>query len=189
MREKDKENLLRLLQERALEVRHVVLSSGKTSDYYIDAKRVILSPEGACLTGRLILDLIWPEVSAVAGLTLGADPIVTAVAVISHLEGRDISGLIVRKEPKKHGTRSFIEGPSLPKGSPVAVVDDVVTSGGSLLRAIERVEAEGYRPVQAIAILDRMEGGREALHEAGFDLSALFTRDDLRIERVKDRNR
>jgi orotate phosphoribosyltransferase len=177
----DRERLLELLQTKALEIRNVTLSSGRTSDYYIDSKRVILSSEGAYLTGKLMLEMIRPDVVAVGGLTLGADPIVTAVSVLSH-GGREIPALIVRKEPKKHGTKSFIEGPSLPKGSKVAVVDDVVTSGASLLRSIERIAAEGYLPVQALAVLDRQEGGREALEAAGYALQSIFTRSDLKIK-------
>jgi orotate phosphoribosyltransferase len=179
----DKNRLLQLLKERSLEIRPVVLSSGKTSDYYMDCKRVTLSAEGAYLTGKLMLELIRPEVDAVAGLTLGADPIVSAVSLLSFQQNRNLAGLIVRKEPKKHGTMSYVEGPALPQGSAVAVVEDVVTSGASLLRAMDRIEAAGYRPVQALAILDRQEGGREAIKERGFDLQALFARRDLGIDR------
>jgi orotate phosphoribosyltransferase len=179
----DKERLLELLKSKALEVRRVTLSSGKTSDYYMDCKRVTLSPEGAYLTARLMLEQIRPEVAAVGGLTLGADPIVASIAVVGHLQGRDLQALIVRKEPKKHGTMSFVEGPTLEKGSKVAVIEDVVTTGASLLRAIERIAAAGYEPVQALAILDRREGGREALDAKGFTLQALFSRNDLGIDK------
>jgi len=181
----DKDRLLELLKERALEIRPVVLSSGKSSDYYMDCKRVTLSPEGAYLTGKLMLQMIRPDVGAVAGLTLGADPIVSAVSLLSYQDGRNLTGLIVRKEPKKHGTMSYVEGPALQKGAMVAVVEDVVTSGASLLRAIDRIAAAGYRPVQALTILDRQEGGREAIEERGFVLQALFTRDDLDIKKLK----
>jgi orotate phosphoribosyltransferase len=102
------------------------------------------------------------------------------------MEKKDISALIVRKEPKKHGTMNFVEGPSLDKGAKVAVVEDVVTSGASLLRAVERIAAAGYQPVQALTILDRQEGGKEAIEERGFVLQALFSRDDLNINRLKD---
>lgn len=175
----DKERLLQLLKDKSLEIRPVVLSSGRKSDYYMDCKRVTLSPEGAYLTGKLMLEMIGPEVNAVAGLTLGADPIVSSVSILSHLDNRGLAGLIVRKEPKKHGTMSYVEGPALPKDAKVAVVEDVVTSGASLIRAMDRIEAAGYRPVQALAILDRQEGGRQAIKERGFDLQALFNREDL----------
>lgn len=179
----DKKRLLELLKESSLEMRPVILSSGKTSDYYMDCKRVTLSSEGAYLTGKLMLEMILPGVYAVAGLTLGADPIVSSISVLSHLEKRGLSGLIVRKEPKKHGTMSYVEGPALPKGAMVAVVEDVVTSGASLIRAIDRIAAAGYLPVQALTILDRQEGGREAIKERGLVLQALFTREDLDIKK------
>lgn len=184
------ERLLKLIQDEALEIGKVKLSSGKISDYYIDAKRIALIPEGAYLTARLMLDMMGADVEAVAGLTLGADPIVASITLLSYMEAskdpttsasRPIPGLIIRKEPKKHGTRKFIEGPEIGKGARVAVVDDVVTSGGSLLRSIERVEAEGYKVIQVIAILDRMEGGSERLAEAGYRLEPIFTRQDLNI--------
>jgi len=129
--------------------------------------------------------MIRPQVSAVAGLTLGADPIVSAVSVLSHLQKRGLAGLIVRKEPKRHGTMSYVEGPALAKGAMIAVVEDVVTSGASLLRAVDRISAAGYRPVQALTILDRQEGGREAIEERGFVLQALFTRQDLGINKIE----
>jgi len=183
---KERERLLELLKSKALEMRAVTLSSGRTSNYYLDCKRVTLSPEGAYLTARLLLEMIRPEVLAVGGLTLGADPIVSSVAVLSHIQGRNLSALIVRKEPKKHGTMSFVEGPSLDKGAKVAVVEDVVTSGASLLRAIECIAAAGYRPVQALTLIDRQEGGKEAIEERGLVLQALFSRDDLNINKSND---
>lgn len=179
----DREKLLFLLQTRALEIRKVVLSSGRTSDYYIDCKRVTLLPEGAYLTAKLMIELIGPEVAAVGGMTLGADPIISSIAAVSYTQGRGLPALIIRKEPKKHGTMSFIEGPALEIGARVAVIDDVVTSGASLIRSIERLTSAGYKPVQALAILDRMEGGSEALEAAGYKLETLFTRDDLKINR------
>jgi orotate phosphoribosyltransferase len=179
----ERDRLLELLKSKSLEIRKVTLSSGRSSDYYIDCKRVTLSPEGAFLTAKLMLDLIGPDVAAVGGLTLGADPIVSSIAVLSHLQGRNIAALIVRKEPKKHGTMSYVEGPALENGTKVAVVEDVVTSGSSLLRAVERVAAAGYQPVQVLTILDRQEGGREAILEKGFNLQALFTREDLKIKK------
>jgi orotate phosphoribosyltransferase len=175
----DRERLLELIKTNALERREVVLSTGKVSDYYVDCKRVTLSPEGAYLTARLMIELVRPDVSVVAGLTLGADPIVSTIAILSHIQGRDIPALIVRKEPKKHGTKRFIEGPTIPRGSRVVVVDDVVTSGASIIRCLERLSIEGYMPVQVIALLDRLEGGRESLEAAGYKLETLFTRNDL----------
>jgi orotate phosphoribosyltransferase len=179
----DRDRLLMLLQTKALEVRSVVLSSGRTSDYYIDCKRVTLTPEGAYLTAKLMLEKIQPDASAIGGLTLGADPIVASISVLSYIQGRNLPALIVRKEPKKHGTKSFIEGPKLEKGSRIAVVEDVVTTGGSILLAIERIATEGYQPVQALSILDRLEGGRETLEIRGFKLESLYTKNDLKINK------
>jgi orotate phosphoribosyltransferase len=178
----ERERLLELLRSKSLEVRPVILSSGRASDYYLDCKRVTLSSEGAYLTAKLMLELIRPEVFAVGGLTLGADPIVSSISVYSHMQGRDLSALIVRNEPKKHGTMSYVEGPILEKGAKVAVVEDVVTSGASLLRAVDRIAAEGYQPVQTLTILDRQEGGREAIEDRGFVLEALFSSNDLKYK-------
>jgi len=181
----DRDRLLELLIERSLEIRPVTLSSGRKSDYYIDCKRVTLSPEGAYLTAKLMLEMIHAQVSAIGGLTLGADPIVSSISVLSHLQGRGLAALIVRKEPKKHGTMSYVEGPALEKGAKVAVVEDVVTSGASLLRAIDRIAAAGYEPVQALTILDRQEGGRQVIEERGFSLQALYDRSDLGLDKKK----
>jgi orotate phosphoribosyltransferase len=178
----ERERLLELVRTRALRVGKITLSSGKVSDYYVDAREVVLDPEGAYLTGKLILDMIDRKAVAVAGMTLGADPIVTAISVVGHLEGRKLSALIIRKEPKKHGTQKFVEGPALPEGSKVAVVDDVVTTGSSLVKSIERLRAEGYEPIQVVAILDRQEGGRQRLKAAGYDLESIFTREDLLVK-------
>jgi orotate phosphoribosyltransferase len=181
----ERDRLLELLKTKALELRQVTLSSGRTSDYYIDCKRVTLTPEGAYLAGKIFLEMIGSEAEAVGGLTLGADPLVASIVVLSHLEGQKMQGLIVRKEPKKHGTMSYVEGPTLQKGARVAVIEDVVTSGASILRAIERIEAAGYQPVQALAIFDRQEGGREALQAKGYRLQSIYTREDLNIESLK----
>jgi orotate phosphoribosyltransferase len=178
----ERERLLELVRKRALRVGKITLSSGKVSDYYVDAREVVLDPEGAYLTGKLMLDMIDPEAVAVAGMTLGADPIVTSISVVGHIEGRDLSALIIRKEPKKHGTQKFVEGPTLPGGSKVAVVDDVVTTGSSLVKSIERLRNEGYEPIQVVAILDREEGGSEKLKEAGYELESIFTRADLLVK-------
>jgi orotate phosphoribosyltransferase len=179
----ERDRLLELVRTKALREGKITLSSGKVSDYYVDAREVVLDPEGAYLTGRLMLDMINPAAVAVAGMTLGADPIVTAISVVGHIEGRDLTALIIRKEPKKHGTQKFVEGPALPEGSKVAVVDDVVTTGSSLLKSIERLRAEGYEPIQVVSILDREEGGSGRLKEAGYRLESIFTRADLMVKK------
>ena len=159
-----------------------VLTSGKTSNYYIDAKPTTLDPEGAFLTGMAILDLlkaIAPYPKAIGGLTLGADPIVPVVAALSHQQGGPpIAGFIVRKEPKKHGTQQYIEGWQGQPGDPVVIVDDVCTTGGSTLKALEQAQRAGYRVVAAICLVDREEGGREAI-EKHCPFYPLFTAREL----------
>ena len=155
------------------------LASGRTSDYYIDCRRTTLDPEGATLVGRCILSLIEREglrPAAVGGLTLGADPIAAAVAILSWQAGRPIPAFIVRKASKDHGTGRRIEG-SLPQGGEVLVVEDVVTTGGSVLEAIGAVEESGARVAAVIGIIDREEGGREAL--VRYPFHSLFRARDL----------
>ena len=170
------ERLLEIVRERAIIRGEFTLSSGLSSPYYFDLRRVTLWPEGAYLVGRRVLELTR-GVDAIGGMMIGADPIVASVALVSQMEGRPIPAFIVRKEPKKHGTQNFIEG-ELPKGSRVAIVDDVITTGGSILRAIEVVEGEGCEVVKVIAILDRKQGGSEELKRRGYDFRALLVADE-----------
>jgi orotate phosphoribosyltransferase len=150
------------------------LTSGKKSSYYIDGKRITLSPEGAYLVGRAIFnELTGSEVEAVGGVATGAYPMVTAVAVISHLEGKPIPIFIVREVVKEHGTMRRIEG-NLKEGAKVAILEDVLTTGGSVIKAIEAVEAMGCRVGRVIALVDRDEGGSERLKKAGYDFTALL---------------
>ena len=181
---RDKKDLkaeyIRLIKEKSL-VTNVerVLTSGRTSNYYIDAKMTTLDPEGANLTARLILEALKPfEIDAIGGYTLGADPIVSAVAALSAETDRPLPAFIVRKEPKKHGERKMIEGPFKP-GWKVCVVDDVVTTAGSTLKACQAVEEEGGKVVLTLAIVDRQEGGRENLEAKGYKFISLVTRDEL----------
>lgn len=177
-----RQRLLTLLVQQAYFRQPVILSSGQQSDYYIDCRRVTLSAEGAWLTAKLLLPLLAEaQVQAIGGLTLGADPIVAAVAAQSFAEGQPCQGFLIRKEPKKHGQRRSIEGPVLPPGTRVAIVDDVATSGGSLLTACQRVQEEtDWQIVQVICLVDRQEGARERVAQAGFALLALFSAQDLR---------
>jgi orotate phosphoribosyltransferase len=179
----DRARLLDLLRTLSFERRKVILASGKESDFYIDCKRTALTAEGHVLVGRLLLEKvrrIRPPVRGVGGLTLGADPIASAIALTSFLEGEPIDAFIVRKEPKGHGTGQWIEGrKTIPDGSRVAVIEDVVTTGGSALKAIERCRAERLEPVACVALVDRLEGGREAIEAQGVPLDALFTRKDF----------
>ncbi|MGB8951496.1 MAG: orotate phosphoribosyltransferase [Candidatus Aminicenantales bacterium] len=175
-----KKELLKIVKEKSL-ITGVerILTSGKTSSYYIDAKMTTLDPEGANLVARLILEVLKPyKVDAVGGFTLGADPIVSAVAALSAGTERPLPAFIVRKEPKKHGERKMIEGP-FQKGWKVVVIDDVVTTAGSTLKACQAVEEEGGEVVLTLAIVDRQEGGRENLEAKGYPFISLLTRDEL----------
>jgi orotate phosphoribosyltransferase len=175
--------LLELLTQLSFARRKVKLSSGLESDFYIDCKKTALTAEGHWLIGRLLLDRIRtqaPESKGAGGLTLGADPLASAVSTVSYLAGWPIPAFIVRKEPKGHGTGAWIEGMSaIPAGSPVAILEDVVTTGASTLKAIERAELEGLKVTRAFALVDRLEGGREAIEAKGYKLDALFTRKDF----------
>ena len=191
----DRERLLELLRTLSFERRKVVLASGKESDFYIDCKRTALTAEGHALVGRCLFDRvrrIRPAVRGVGGLTLGADPLASAIALTSFLEWEraaeagvasppaPVDAFIVRKEPKGHGTGQWIEGrKTIPDGSRVAVLEDVVTTGGSALKAIERCRAERLEVVACLALVDRCEGGREAIEAAGVSLDTLFSREDF----------
>ena len=151
-----------------------VLSSGKKSDHYFEGKRLTLSPEGAYQVGVTVLDLLADaNVDAVGGLATGAFPIATAVSLISRQRGKPIPSFIVREEQKKHGTQRQIEG-FLREGSRVAIVDDVITAGGSVNKAIEAVEALNCKVVAVIVIVDRHEGGSDSLKERGYNLTSII---------------
>lgn len=178
--ERAQERLIEILMERSVRRERVVLASGKESDFYVDARQTTLHAEGAALVAELILERLHPDVRAVGGPVTGADPIAGAVAAISWTKGRPVQGFMVRKEPKGHGLRQWIEGRGgLPDGSPVCVVEDTTTTGGSLLKAIERIEEEGLKVVQCITVVDRQEGASDKLAERGYTLEALVSRQDL----------
>lgn len=183
--EQSRARLLELLKEKALVVGKVILSSGRESDYYLDERMVTLSAEGAYLTARLILDMLkGVEVDAVGGPTVAADPIAGAIAAVSHLEGCPVDGFIVRKEPKGHGMGKQVEGP-IGEGSRVVIVDGTMTTGGSILKAIDVVEDMGCKVIKVVLLIDRMEGGREKIESKGYDFAAIFTRDDLLESELK----
>ena len=148
------------------------LTSGKKSNYYFDGKRLTLTPEGAYLVGKAVLDLL-ADVDAIGGVATGGYPMATAAALVSYLEGRPIPSFIVRKEAKEHGTEMKIEG-HLKEGSRVAIVDDVITTGGSISRAIEAVEAVNCKVVKVMVLVDRHEGGSEQLKKKGYDFTAII---------------
>ncbi len=172
----NREALKEMLDKKAFERRQVVLSSGRTSNYYFDGRKVSLTPKGAYLIGEIICDMIKDDrVDAVGGLTMGADPIVAAVGVAAYHRNMDITMFIVRKEAKKHGTMRLIEGPPLSAGQRVVIVDDVITTGGSIIKAVEAARQAGCTVVKAIALVDRREGGTEALEKIGVKVEPVFT--------------
>lgn len=171
--------LLDLLCDRAYREGDFLLSSGQRSTYYINGKQVTLHPQGAVAVGRLLAARLPQEITAVAGLTLGADPIVTAVSVVAAYEGRQLTPLIVRKEAKGHGTQAYIEGPELPAGTAIAVLEDVVTTGGSALKAVARLREAGYVVDRVVALVDRQQGGAELYAKEGLIFDALYRISDL----------
>jgi orotate phosphoribosyltransferase len=173
------ERFLQLVKERGILRGEFTLASGAKSSYFFDLKMVTLSAEGAYLAGKLVYELLKDSgIDAVGGLTLGADPIVTAVALVSHLEGTPINAFIVRGELKEHGTQKAIEGRLPEKGSTVAIVEDVITKGGSTLKAIAAVEAAGCRVDRVVALVDRHQGGSDELRKRGYDFSAILHADE-----------
>ena len=175
-----KKRLLGFLKSRALKRGRVVLSSGKVSSYYLDVRLVTLSSQGAYLAAIIILDLIKnKKITAIGGPTLGADPIVGAVIGFAPVKGRSLSGFIVRKSTKKHGRQRLIEGPPLPKRSRVVLIDDVATSGGSLIAAKKVLDKEGIIVDCAIVIVDREEGARKNLAKVNCRLISVFRKRDI----------
>jgi orotate phosphoribosyltransferase len=170
-----------IIRQKSLRVGDFTLTSGKKSPYYLDCRMTTLDPRGALLIGRLILENISKHAiraDAIGGLTMGADPIATAVAVVSSLENRPISAFIVRKEAKGHGMQRAIEGFDGKKGSRVIVVDDVCTTGDSILKAAERAEEAGYEVAATFCVVDREEGGTERIAKR-YPFYALFTAREL----------
>jgi orotate phosphoribosyltransferase len=177
----DRDRLQALLLERSIRRGDFVLACGKRSSYYIEARLTTMSGEGQLLIGRLglaALDHAGWRPASVGGLTLGADPVAYAIAHTAALNARPLDAFTVRKETKAHGTGRRIEGTFAP-GLDLVVVEDVVTSGESALRAIRAVEEEGGHVLGVLAVVDRQEGGRELLHEAGYALITLFTATEL----------
>lgn len=173
-----KEELLKLIKEKALIRGERILASGKKSDFYIDGKQITLDPRGLLVTSKLILSLLHGlQVDAIGGPTLGADPIAAAVALLSSQTGHPIKAFIVRKEAKKHGMQKMIEGPLLQEGDRVVMVEDVITTGGSVLNAIQEVEKLNARVVKVICLVDRNQGASEVL--ARYHFSPIFTLEDL----------
>ncbi|MDD4894313.1 MAG: orotate phosphoribosyltransferase [Candidatus Omnitrophica bacterium] len=177
-----KVKLLELLNKEALKRGKFTLSSGKTSTYYLDGRIITLTPEGAYLVANIILELInGRKVDAIGGPTLGADPIVGAIAAISHIKKIPLKTFIVRKLAKEHGMQRQIEGPALKQGDSVILVDDVATTGKSLIEAKEALDKMGVNVLEAVVIVDRGEGAEENLSKSGLKLESIFTIEDLGV--------
>jgi orotate phosphoribosyltransferase len=177
------DRLLELLRERGFRRGRFVLSSGKQSDFFIDCKPAVLLAEGHALVGRALLerigDFVGP-VSAAAGVELGGCSLASAVAYASWNAGSPIDAVYIRKATKEHGTRKMLEGADhLVPGAKLAIVEDTVTTGGSTLRAARAVCDAGFDVAGVVAVVDRLEGGGEAIREAGFPFSALYDRADF----------
>lgn len=170
-----KEKLFNLLNRDALKRGKFVLSSGKESNYYLDGRIITLTPEGAYLVASIILDLIKDQpITAIGGPTLGADPMVGAIAAVSFINGQAIKSFIVRKQAKEHGTQRQVEGPELKKGERVILIDDVATSGKAIIEAYEALEKIGVIVEKAIVIVDRNQGAFENLAKIGIKLESIF---------------
>ncbi len=181
MMEELRKRLARLLARISYREGDFILASGKRSDYYFDCRQSALHPEGAWLIGSIFAEMLKDEqIAGIGGMTLGADPLVSATSVLSYEKGHPLPGFLVRKEPKGHGTNQYIEGLSNFKaGDRVILLEDVITTGGSVFKALERAKAAGLVPVGVYCILDREEGGRERLQDAGYALKSIFTRKDI----------
>ncbi|MDO8663047.1 MAG: orotate phosphoribosyltransferase [Candidatus Omnitrophota bacterium] len=175
-----KTKLFALLEKEALKRGDFLLSSGKKSSYYLDGRVITLTPEGAYLTASIILALIKDkQIDALGGPTLGADPIVGAVSVLSHIKNIPLKTFIVRPAAKIHGTNRQVEGPELAKGSKVMLVDDVATTGKALIEAKQALDKLGIITKSALVIVDRCEGAKENLSKEGLSLESIFTIKDF----------
>ena len=171
--------LLELLATRAYRHGNFTLASGRTSSHYVNCKPVSLSGLGLALLSAQMLELVEPGAVAVAGLTPGADPLVSGVAQAAALAGQALDALIVRKEANGHGTGAWLEGPLPEAGSRITVLEDVVTTGGSSLKAVKQLREAGYVVERVVTIVDRQEGGLAAMQEAGLELRSLFQLDEV----------
>ena len=174
-----KDELLELLKRDAYKKGEYTLSSGKSSEHYVNCKPVTLTGRGLTLASLLLLANV--KTDYVAGLTLGADPLVSGVSLVSALDGRLVNALIVRKEPKGHGTQAWIEGLLPRERTNITVLEDVITTGGSAIKAVEKLRDAGYVVNRVVSIIDRQEDGEadSAMKEADLELISIFKLDDL----------
>ena len=176
-----RDELLELLKKDAYKKGEYTLSSGKKSEHYVNCKPVTLSGRGLTLASVMLLSQVEKEAVAVGGLTLGADPLVSGVTVVCGLDNINLSGLIVRKKAKGHGTGAWIEGPELPEGSVVTVLEDVITTGGSSIEAVKRIRDAGYKVNRVVSIIDRQENGEadSAMKWSDLELVSLYKLEEL----------
>ncbi|KGF89132.1 MULTISPECIES: orotate phosphoribosyltransferase [Prochlorococcus] len=175
----NKAKLLKQLIDKSYKKGNFTLASGKKSSHYLNCKPVSLNGEGLNLISDLFLELKDSRSKAVAGLTLGADPLVSGLIVTAASQGIDLNGLIIRKEIKSYGTKAGIEGPNLERGTLVTVLEDVVTTAGSVIKAIKKLRENNYVVKEVLSIVDRKEGGYEALDNENVNLKSLFTIKDF----------
>ena len=175
----NKVKLLKQLIQKSYKKGDFTLASGKKSSHYLNCKPVSLNGEGLNLISDLFLDLKDSSSKAVAGMTLGADPLVSGLIVKAASKGQYLNGLIIRKEIKSYGTKAGIEGPLLEKGTLVSVLEDVVTTAGSVIKAIKKLRENNYIVEEVLSIVDRQEGGYEALDNENVKLKSLFTINDF----------
>ena len=175
----NKAKLLKKLIEKSYKKGNFTLASGKKSSHYLNCKPVSLNGEGLNLISYLFLEIMDSRSKAVAGLTLGADPLVSGLIVSAASKGLELNGLIIRKEIKNYGTKSGVEGPILEKGTLVTVLEDVVTTAGSVIKAIKKLRENNYIVEEVLSIVDRQEGGYEALNNENVKLKSLFTIKDF----------
>jgi orotate phosphoribosyltransferase len=176
------QRLVELLRSKSYERRRVILASGRESDFFIDCKQTVLTAEGHALVGALLFRALdqLPHCDAVAGVELGGCPLASAVSLVSFQQGRSLPALYVRKQPKDHGTAKRVEGDkALVPGMPVVLLEDVITTGGSSLRAVAALDDAGAKVVGIAALVDREEGGAEVIEQAGLPLVSLARRRDF----------
>ena len=181
--EEEKKRLLRILKDLSYEEGDFTLASGKKSTFYIDCKETTLNPEGMYLVGHLMYNKVReiPGVEAIGGVSIGGDPLVCATVMVSFAARDPIAGFLIRKEPKGHGKNLWIEGGrNLKKGMDVVILEDVVTTGGSSLKAIDIAEKEGLTVKGLVVLLDRLEGGRDIIESKGYIYKSIFTLNDLK---------
>lgn len=178
-----KDKLLTILTKQSYREGKFTLASGKESNFYLDGKMTSLDAEGGTIISILFLRMLKENISAIGGISVGADPLSSGVSQVGFLLGKKLNAFYVRKEPKKHGTSKWIEGP-LKAGEIVAILEDVVTTGGSSQNAVEKVTEFGCKVGQILAVVDRNEGGRETFKKSGVDYSFLFDIQEV-IERSK----